>query len=469
MKTLKKSIILLIIFSFIISCQDEPIPDEAPELTQKVNVFIEDVMADIYLWAEEIPDINTKYEFDSKEYFDKLIYQEDKWSFITDDIVALENSFEGVETSYGWSLSFFYLYKNSNEVIAVVEFIYPNTPAAEAGMQRGDIIFEMFDNGITDENYTDLLYEENLMITLGISGEAGISSGSSFSLTARELTLNPVVITNVIEHGGRKIGYLFYAQYIAEFNTSLNSAFQYLMNEGVTDLVLDLRYNPGGGTVAAQHLCSSIAPLDAVNSNATLVTFRWNDSYQADLEGKNVTQRLKIQFTDEVPYKMGLDRLYVLTGAGTASASELTITGLKPYMNVTTVGESTYGKYTASITFKPEDLYDSKSYYNEFDNWGIQPIVLRYANVQGVTDFKDGFMPDIPVEDDLFEAIPLGNKEEKLLKAAIEDITGVDVVALATKSAVKIPDYSLFDRGFSKYDRNKREVVLDHLETIILK
>jgi carboxyl-terminal processing protease len=69
---------------------------------------------------------------------------------------------------------------------------------------------------------------------------------------------------------------------------------------------------------------------------------------------------------------------------------------------VTTIGESTYGKYTASITFKPEDFlkdergngyYDSPADYKNFDNWGVQPIVLRYANSQGVTDFKDGFCP----------------------------------------------------------------------------
>ncbi len=469
MKTIQNLVLVLaILFAFTYCKKDDPTPpvepdkEEAPELTQKVNEFIEEVMGDIYLWADNIPNIDTRYEFDSKAYFDKLLDTEDKWSFLTDDVVALEGSFEGVEKSYGWSLAFG-RFSNTNDIFALVEYVYPNTPAAEAGLKRGDFIMEMSGSPITDDNYMDLLNGNDLTITLGVIGDAGVSPGGTVSLTAQELQLNPVVISKIVEHGGKKVGYLFYAQYIANYNESLDTAFQHFADAQVDDVVLDLRYNPGGGTVAAQHLCSSLAPLDAVNTEATLVTFQWNNKYQTYWEEHNVPQQLKIQFVDDVQVKLGLSRLYVLTGSGTASASELTITGLKPYLPVTTIGGTTYGKYTASITFKPEDIYNSASYYEDFKNWGLQPIVLRYANVQGVTDFKDGFAPDIEVDDELFEAIPLGDKNEQLLKAALEEITGEEVIAIAEKSARKIPEYTIFDRGFSKFDKNKREVRVDHL------
>jgi C-terminal processing protease CtpA/Prc len=160
---------------------------------------------------------------------------------------------------------------------------------------------------------------------------------------------------------------------------------------------------------------------------------------------------------------MDFDKMYILTGPGTASASELTITGLNPYMDIRTIGESTYGKYTASVTFKPEDLLktlynNNPSEYKDFKNWGIQPIVLRYANSLGVTDFKDGFAPDIPVEEDIFDGIPLGDEQDPLLAAAIEDITGVPVIAMK-KARIPVP-YTIFDRGFSKFDANKRELPL---------
>ncbi len=469
MKAIQNLLLLIaMVFAFTYCKKDDPTPpvdpgkEQAPELTQKVNEFIKEVMEDVYLWADNVPEIDTKYEFDSKAYFDKLLDTEDKWSFLTDDVVALEGSFEGVEKSYGWSLAFG-RFSNTGNIFALVEYVYPNTPAAEAGMKRGDFIMEMFGSDITDDNYKDLLNGDDLTVTLGVIGDAGVSPGGTVSLTAKELNLNPVVITKIVEHAGKKIGYLFYAQYIGNYNTSLDTAFQHFADEQVDDVVLDLRYNPGGGTTAAQHLCSSLAPLDAVNGEVTLVTFQWNNKYQSYWQEQNVPQQLKIQFINDVPVKLGLSRLYVLTGQGTASASELTITGLKPYLPVTTIGETTYGKYTASITFKPEDVYNSASYYEDFKNWGLQPIVLRYANVQGVTDFKDGFAPDIEVADELFEAIPLGDKEEQLFKAALEEITGEEVVAMAAKSARIIPEYTIFDRGFSKFDKNKREVLVDHL------
>lgn len=450
--------------TFITGCKEEPIPEpekqEAPELTQKINDFIETGMSDVYLWNEELPDIDIRYEFDSEEYFDKLLYQEDIWSYITDDVEALQNSFEGNEKSFGYSLAFG-TFSNTGTWFAIVEFVYPETPAANAGLKRGDIIMEIDNGDITEDNYRDLLSGDNLNITLGQLGENGISPGSSVSMIARELSLDPVLVQKVVEHDGHKIGYLFYAQYIANFNSSLDAAFQYFLDEQITDLVIDLRYNPGGGTNAATYLCSSIAPLTAVNNKDQLVTFQWNDYYQNLWSRENRRDQLEIPFTDATTVKMGLQDVHILTGSGTASASELTITGLKPYMTVTTVGDTTFGKYTASITVTP-DFYFEENYYADFENWGMQPIVIRYANSEGVTDFKDGFAPDIPAFDDLFAGIPLGDKNDPLFAAAIEDITGTPVIAMK-KAKINIP-YRIVDRGFSKYDVNKRQLLIDNID-----
>ncbi len=360
---LKRFFSLLALMSVVaVSCTDVPEPDpedtntQAPAATIAVNEFVEAVMKDVYLWYSSVPEIDINYEFDTKAYFNKLLNIEDKWSFITDDVKKLEDSFEGIETSYGWSLGFG-TFSDTKTIFAVVEYVYPNTPAANAGLKRGDFIFSMNGGDITEANYMDLLNSTNISISYGQYGDSGIANVQTLNMNALKLNLDPVQFTNIIEHGGHKIGYLFYAQYIGNYNSSIDAALQNFRDNQVTDVVLDLRYNPGGTTDAAQHLCSSLAPVDVVNGEKSLVKFQWNNKYQDYWVSKNNQAQLGINFLSSVPLKMGLTKIYVITGKGTASASELTITGLKPYMNLTTVGDTTYGKYTASITMKPEDFY----------------------------------------------------------------------------------------------------------------
>lgn len=472
MDLLKKMFLLFIVLGLtVVSCVDvpEPGPDyekpKAPKQTIAVNEFVEMAMNDFYFWYSTLPDIDILYEFDTEAYFEKLLNKEDKWSFITEDVKKLEDSFQGIETSYGWSLAFgrFTDQKNqpTDNLFALVEFVYPNTPADKAGVVRGDMIFKMNDMDITIKNYMDLLNSSNMSITFGQYGISSIINKKTVSMTAQELNLDPVQFTNVIEHGGHKIGYLFYAQFVDNYNASIDAALQHFINEQVTDVVLDLRYNPGGYGFVAQYLCSELAPINVVNEEKTLVKLLYNNKIQKELETENDVLNLKIDFSKSVPVKMGLTKLYVITGPGTASASELAITGLKPYMNLKTIGETTYGKYTGSWTIKPV-MYKSVIQYKDIENWAIQPIVLKYANSLGVTDFKDGFVADIPVEDDLFSPIPLGDKKEAMLKKTIEDITGVDIIAM--KSAPIKRNYTIIDRGFSKFDANKREVLIDGLQ-----
>lgn len=449
-----------ILTPFFMACEKDDVPKEgeAPILTQKVNDFILVSMEDVYLWEDYLPNIDNNYEFDSKEYYDKLLYDEDKWSFITDDIEALEASFEGVETTFGYSLSFG-RFSNTGNLFALVEYVYPDSPASEAGLVRGDIIMMLDGGDITDDNYRDLFYGSTISITLGINDNGTIGAANSLSMTSEILNLDPVLIKDIIEEDGRKIGYLFYAQYISNYNASLDDAFQYFQSNGITDLVLDIRYNPGGYISAAQHLCSSLAPQSVVSSEDVLVTLQWNDFYQNYWRTNGIDNQIQVDFISSNPVNLDLSKIYILTGSGSASASELTITGLDPYMEVVLFGDTTYGKYTGSITMKPEDIYVDPAHYADFDNWGLQPIVLRYANANGVTDFKDGFFPDFYVYDDLWEAIPLGDPTEPLLAKAIEQITGVTKASSLKKQAV--PSHEFVGRGFSRFDKQKQNLIFD--------
>ncbi len=444
--------------------EEEQGPVQASALIQKINGFIKEAMSDVYLWYDKMPVIDIRYETDPKAYFDKLLYSEDRWSYITDDLAAFEGSQQGIEKTYGYSLTFGRFVDGAGlptgNYFGIVEYVYPNTPASEAGFTRGDLIIRLNGGNITADNYRDLLSGTSVSVTKGILTSQGISTGETVVLVAEELHLDPVLMYKIIENEGHKIGYLVYLQYIPSYNgTSLKVALQYFQENQITDLVLDLRYNPGGFVSAAQYLTSSIAPQGVVDNASTLVTYQWNDRYQAYWISNNRQDQLRVNFDPAVPVKLDLGKLYVLTGYGTASASELTICGLEPYMEVTTVGDTTYGKYTASTTIKPEEWYNNEADYSDFKNWGLQPIIIRYANAQGVTSFKNGFAPDFYVRDELLPAYPLGDLSEPLLKKAVEDITGTTLPV--PKRAVMPVEYIVVDRGFSKFDHQKRNLFID--------
>ncbi|MCX6332675.1 MAG: S41 family peptidase [Bacteroidia bacterium] len=470
MKTYKHWL-LLILFSvvFFAGCKKDEIPpveekELASALTLKINSFIKGVMTDVYLWYDKMPNLDIKYQTDSKAYFDSLLYNEDKWSVITDDVTALEGSLEGVETTFGYSLAFGRFVGQTGtptgEYFAIVEYVYSGSPASEAGLTRGDILIQIGGVNITDKNYIDLFYGTTITVTKGVLNSGGISIGSTLSMTSRVMGLDPVLVYKIIERSGHKIGYLMYLQFIESYdNTSLNTALQYFKANQITDLVLDLRYNPGGQTTAAQYLCSSVAPLSIVNDKRRLVTFQWNDKYQAYWTSHYIDAQLGISFNPDVAVKLGLSKVYILTGTGTASASELTICGLEPYMNVTLIGDHTYGKYTGSTVITPAAWYTDAAFYTEFKNWGLMPIIFRYANSEGVTNFTNGFVPDFQVDDELLPASPLGDLSEPLLKKAVEDIIG-EVISGKKKGEASFK-FDIVNRVSSRFDQQKRNLFIE--------
>ncbi len=463
---------VLLVTTLLFSCKKEdvkPDPQPQPEPVSeniKINQFIKTVMTDIYLWSDKVDtSIPITKDTDPQQYFNQLVYsKKDKWSWITDDVVALRNSFAGKEKSFGYSLAFGQ-FTGTENYFGIVQYVYPNTPAAQAGLKRGSLIVKLDGKDITQNNFRNLLFGDNITITLGKITEKGIAPDGEKTIFAKELDLDPVLITKVIEKDGKKIGYLFYAQYIHQYNSSLDKALEDFKTAGVTDVVLDLRYNRGGAVTAAKHLCSLLAPENIVNNKDILITYRWNAKYQKIFEDQNSVGNLEEHFDANVPVKLNLNKLYVLTGRNTASASELTITALKPYMNeVITIGSTTHGKYCASITMTPKQYYKDETYYESFKNWALQPIVAKYANATGVTDFENGFAPTWGVKDELLPAIELGNIQEPLLKKAVELITGNAVTASTKSASIAVPDYKIIDSGFSRFDKQKTTLDLGTVE-----
>ncbi len=431
---------------FVISCSKSNDDVEAPQ-NLEVQDFIWEGLNLYYLWKDNVPNLSNSKVDNSTEYvnflssaepatfFENLIFDRqntDKWSWIVDDYIALENLFQGITTSNGIEYGLFFETNSSSDIFGYVRYILPNSDASSKNVFRG-YIFDAIDGvQLTVDNYRDLLGADSYTMNFAdLNAGNPVSNGTSVDLTKFEYQENPVFITKTFDIGGVKIGYLLYNSFTSAFDQELNTAFAQLKAEGATELILDLRYNSGGSVRTATYLASMIT---GQFNNELLTKEKWNNDLQEWFEA-NHPDWLTNNFTDEILNtdsnnniivqeainSLNLDDLHVIITNSSASASELVINGLNPYINVVTVGEQTTGKYTASIT-----VYDSSNFgragANPNHTWAMQPIVLEEVNKLGVND-KDGFEPTFLLPENLLDLGVLGDENEPLLAKAIDNIT----------------------------------------------
>ena len=196
----------------------------------------------------------------------------------------------------------------------------------------------------------------------------------------------------------------------------------------MTDVVLDLRYNGGGYVSTARALCSILAPEAAMKKKERFLFKLWNENYMNHWKSEGRNDELYETFVDTLGINMNLNRLYILTGKGTASASELTLTGLTPYMDVVQIGDTTHGKFCGGIVLMPKHLWwdKSASYYQEIKNWGMYVMIYKFSNKRN-DEFPRGFAPKYVVKEYLLELYPFGDERDPLLGKALELITGKQV------------------------------------------
>lgn len=456
-KILIPFLIIAIVFTSCKNDKEDDVPSSPKEnlaLYKVVDQTIYDIMSVYYLWNNNLPRYRRSEKRNPESYFESLLYTDDKWSFIFDDYEELDAELEGTPYSMGYSPQFHY-YNGTSNVMILVEYVYPNSPAEAAGLKRGDIILEVNGKEMTPDNYYDLYSEESATYTLGIYNAATnqFDDGEKISITATEVEADPTVYDTIIDVAGKKVGYLVYTQYInsEKYISHIDEIFDKYIVSGVKDLILDLRYNGGGDVTAAQHLASNIVPTTVVEGKKVFTSFVYNDILTDAYKGDDENFSVKFENTG---HNANMENLYVLGTQGTASASELTTIGLMPYMNVTLIGENTYGKCTGMFVFDKREQGCSG-----LNNWAIAPITMKYANADGYTDFVDGLTPDYKVKDDLLSAYQFGDLNDPMLATAVSLISG-DANPLSAKAAhIKPFQYIGRDKSVLNNNLYKRVII----------
>ena len=386
-------------------------------LNNEVNEFVWQAMNFYYYWVDDVEDLSVEkyptlddlyvflneYPDPSELYYTKLLIPEDQFSWIVDDYEELEASFQGTTKTFGYEIRV-YRESSTRNIYGFVKYVIPNGPAEIEGLKRGDIFTKVDGIVLTEDNINQLLLNrEQYTLSLGevIDGVVR-ETDEVISLTAIELTENPIFLDTTYQVENGTVGYLVYNQFVdsKEAHQELNEVFGRFKSNGVSDLVLDLRYNPGGAVATSEILASLIYGEGTEKEVFTTSDFnpKIEEVFSELGTDPNIYFRNTISDKDDVKLNrlLGVDRLIILITGSTASASELIIAGLSPYMNVTLIGTKSVGKNLGSLTLYDSDNFakspsgSTVNHTNPDHKYAIQPIISRFTNINNI-DYGFGF------------------------------------------------------------------------------
>lgn len=432
------------------------------------NFFAFNIMNVYYLWADEVKAglSNWTYGEDPVAKVESLRYKDDsgnevdKWTELMEDYSVFQSAITGNGKTFGLE---FVLFKNDNdEVGMVVTFTYADSPAQRAGIKRGDIITTFNGGTINISNYADFL-NEKFYYNPGTL-ELGLRDGRSVKLTAVQMYSNPVHTVKTLDVKGKKIGYLHFTSFTPDASSALEDAFRKFKAEGIEELVLDLRYNTGGSVNTATALASMIAPTEALESGAVFIQEVYNSILGASMGAETTfVKSLDVETSEgkktinSLEVNPGIKHLWAITTGHSASASEMILCGLAPYMDVTLVGSTTYGKFCGGYLIPAETWFDAISKEaKDLDvaaakkataGWGIYVIVSKYADCNGVTrSMPFGMAADYNATDNPTDGYELGDPEESMLSAVIALSSAEVYAAPVVKSAPMMADPLPFEK-----------------------
>lgn len=392
--------------------------------------WIEEVMTRHYLWYDKMPDIKESDFFaEPEEFLKKRVYNKalggkgDLFSYIERKEEASGRIYMNRTSTYGFDFELLTdPLGTTSHTMARVLLVLPGSPAAQAGLKRGDWISAIDKEPLTVNNYAHLVQGANARlaresIVTAEDGEQVWEALDTVEVAAsRPMELNPFYIDSIYHVDGKKIAYMMYNQFSTgpgdqpqeeEYGQQMLQLFSQFKGQSPDAFILDLRYNTGGYLSCAIQLASLLAPASALGK--TCCTLERNDI----TDPQKVSLDYNAEWADR---NLDLSKIYILTSEFTASASEAVINCLRPYMgdeNVVLLGGTTYGKPVSMEAFEDERF--------DFILWPVTAYVL---NAEGKADYERGIAPTYELEErSQLSLYPLGDTRELLLKNALSLIT----------------------------------------------
>lgn len=374
------------------------------------NLWVRDVLNEYYYWYRELPSVNAASFANPEAYLDAVRYRplDASFSYITSR--AANDAFYGDSQFVGYGFS-----TQTTESEMKVLQVFPDSPGADAGLARGDRILE-----INGRRVADLIASGQIGTAFGAATPGVVTEVRFRSREGRErlvrmlkavVTIPTVSLTRTFDIDGRKVGYIFFRNFVNPSYEALDAAFSALKEAGATELVLDVRYNGGGLVDVAVHLASLVG--GAPTAGRVFATFQHND--------KNGALNETLRFEEAPAQALALSRLFVLTTRSSASASELVINGLRPHIPVVVIGDNTYGKPVGQYGFP-------------FCEKVFAPVAFALVNADGRGDFFGGITPDCLAADDIEH--DLGAADEASLAEALHFVrTGACSAATTARAA----------------------------------
>ncbi len=363
------------------------------------RTWLKAYMADQYFWNANLGAGNDSAA-SMDAYFQSLLYRPaDRFSYTQSTAQFTQFFTEGTRTGYGYSLAF----ADATQTALQVRVIEPQSPVAAAGLVRGDTI-------VSIDGYSSAQITAGALTTVDTAGVSRSftvrntgGTTRSFTVTSANYTLTPVLNASVLTApNGAKVGYLAYQEFITSSASALGNAFNTFRAAGVTELIVDLRYNGGGSVTTARNLASMMGG-SSLNGQI-FAGLRFNS--QNSISNFNYAFTSNTATLPAAPLE-GLNRVFVIASASTASASELVINSLKPFRNVITIGAATYGK---PYGFQPRDACGITYSAVNFDS----------VNASGVGGYTSGLPATCAMSDDLSKQ--LGDPAERRIAAALSYI-----------------------------------------------